>query len=179
MAPELCYWFAEAVESISRSRSIGGTLGSGMYSFLLDRRVMVPRSLYRRILGARFDELPEVLRRFHGTPGGGRARGTLQVKRAGGPLRNGLASLLGLPRTGTDVSVRLEVEIEGDRERWVRNFQGQRLETVQWARGDLLMESYGPTTFSSALVVEGSCLCYEFRRASSVRPPRGRPGGCG
>jgi hypothetical protein len=125
---------------------------------------MAPRSLYRRILGARFDALPEVLRRFHDAPGGGRARGMLQVKRAGGPLRDGLASLLRLPKTGTDVPVRLEVEIEGDRERWVRDFHGRPLETVQWARGDLLMESYGLTSFSSALVLEGSCLRYELRR---------------
>jgi Domain of unknown function (DUF4166) len=136
-----------------------------MHSSLLDRCVMAARSLYRRILGARFDALPEVLRRFHDTPGGGRARGTLQVERAAGPLRNALASLLRLPEAGTDVSIRLEVEVEGDRERWVRHLQGRRLETVQWAQGDLLIESYGPTAFSSALVVEGSCLRYEFRRA--------------
>src|SRR4029077_16791550 len=101
---------------------------------------MVPRSLYRRILGARFDSLPEVLRRFHDTPGGGRARGTLQVERAARRLRNALASRLGLPEPGTDVSIRLEVKDEGERERWIRHLQGRRLETVQWAQGDLLME---------------------------------------
>jgi hypothetical protein len=132
---------------------------------------MAARSLYRRLLGARFDALPEVLRRFHDAPGGGRARGTLQVERAAGPLRNALASFLGLPRTGTDALVRLEVEIEGDRERWVRHIQGRRLETVQWARGDLLMESYGPTAFASALVVEESGLRYEFRRAWVIGIP--------
>jgi len=132
---------------------------------------MAARSLYRRILGERFDALPEVLRRFHDAPGGGRASGTLQVERAAGPLRNALASLLGLPKTATDVPVRLEVEVEGDRERWVRHLQGRRMETVQWARGDLLMESYGPSSFSSALVVEGSRLCYEFRRAWVVGVP--------
>ena len=126
---------------------------------------MVPRSLYRRILGTRFDALPDVLRRFHDTPGGGRARGTLKVERAAGRLRNALASLLGLPKAGMGVPIRLEVEVEGDRERWVRHLQGRRLETVQWARGDLLMESFGPTAFSSELVVEGACLCYKFRRA--------------
>ncbi|MGC4015845.1 MAG: DUF4166 domain-containing protein [Luteolibacter sp.] len=126
---------------------------------------MAPPSLYQRILGTRFDALPEVLRRFHDTPGGGRAQGTLQIDRAAGPLRNALTSLLGLPRAGMDVPVRLEVEIEGDRELWVRHLQGRRLKTVQWMRGDLLMESYGLSTFSSVLIVEGSCIRYEFRRA--------------
>lgn len=135
---------------------------------------MPPQSLYRRILGARFEALPDVLRRFHDTPGGGRAHGTLQVERPEGRFRNALASLLGLPEAGRDVPVRLEVEVEGDRERWVRHLQGRRLETVQWARGGLLMERYGPTAFASALVIEGSCLRYEFRRAwvTGVRLPR-------
>ncbi len=132
---------------------------------------MTPRPLYRRVLGARFDALPEVLRRFHDAPGGGRARGTLRVERASGPLRNALASLLRLPKSGEHVSVMLEVAIEGDRERWVRHFEGRRLETVQWARGDLLMESFGPTAFSSALVVDESCLHYEFRRAWLIGIP--------
>jgi hypothetical protein len=57
------------------------------------------------------------------------------------------------------------VEVEGDRERWVRHLPGRRLETVQWARGDLLMEAVGPTSFSSALVVDGPCLRYVFGRA--------------
>jgi hypothetical protein len=122
-------------------------------------------SLYRRVLGPRFDALPEVLRRFHDAPGGGRARGTLRVERARGWLRNGLASLFRMPRDGTDVPVRLRVMIEGDRERWVRDFQGRRLESVQWAWGGLLMEKFGPVSFSCELVVDGPCLRYEFRRA--------------
>lgn len=132
---------------------------------------MVSASLYRRILGARYDELPEVLRRFHEAPGGGRARGTLRVERPPGRFRNALASLLGLPEAGNDVAVRLEVFVEGDRERWVRHIGGRRLVTVEWARGELLMEAIGPTSFSSALVVDGASLRYEFRRAWIVGVP--------
>jgi hypothetical protein len=55
--------------------------------------------------------------------------------------------------------------VEGDRERWTRDFDGHRVETVQWARGDLLMESIGLVHFSTALVLEGSRLKYGFRRA--------------
>ena len=122
-------------------------------------------SLYRQILGERFDALPEALRRFHDRPGGGRAYGKLQIQRASGLLRNALASILGLPRTGMDVPVRLVVRIDGDRERWERYLQGRCLVTVQWASGDLVLESLGPFTYSSELVVQGSCLRNEFRRA--------------
>jgi hypothetical protein len=132
------------------------------------------QSLYRRILGERFDLLPEVLRRFHDTPGGGRAHGTLQVERAGGWLSNTLASSLGLPEAGKNVSVVVQVKVEGDRERWVRHFADRRVETVQWMHGELLMESFGATTFSSVLTIEGSCLHYQFRRAwfAGIRLPR-------
>jgi hypothetical protein len=123
------------------------------------------QSLYRRVLGERFDSLPEVLRRFHDTPGGGRAHGTLEVERAGGWLRNAVATLLGLPEAGQDVSVRVEVKVEGERERWIRQFEGRRVETIQWAHGELLIESFGATAFSSALTIEGPCLHYKFRRA--------------
>ena len=112
--------------------------------------------LYRRVLGDdRFSALPGVLQRFHDAPTGGRARGTIDVTRGPGWLRNLVASLMGLPRSERDAPVVLEVRVEGERERWVRHLQGRRLVTVQWARGDLLMESFGPSFFSSKLEVEG------------------------
>jgi hypothetical protein len=65
---------------------------------------------------------------------------------------------------GTNVPVQLQVVVEGERERWIRDFPGHRLETVQWAAGDLLMEALGWTSFATALAVDGSRLRYEFRR---------------
>jgi len=122
-------------------------------------------SLYRRILGERFDALPAVLRRFHESSEGGRARGTFRVERAAGRLRNGLASLLGMPAAGTEVPVHLDVQVDGERERWIRDFRGHRVETVQWAEGDVLMEALGWISLSSTLVVDGSQLRYTFGRA--------------
>jgi hypothetical protein len=121
--------------------------------------------LYRRILGARFEVLPAVLRRFHDTGSGGRASGIFQVKRAPGRLRNAIAAVLRMPRAGDAVPVTLRVAVEGDRERWTRDFAGHRVETIQWARGDLLMEARGLVHFSTDLVLEGSRLTYRFRRA--------------
>jgi Domain of unknown function (DUF4166) len=123
------------------------------------------QSLYRRLLGDQLDTLPEVLRRFHDAPEGGRARATFQVERGAGRFRNAVASLLGMPRAGRDVPVRLEVRVDGDRERWVRHFPGRTVVTTQWAEGGLLIEAFGLTSFSSAVVVDRSSLCYEFRRA--------------
>jgi hypothetical protein len=126
---------------------------------------LAPAPLYRRILGERFDALPAVLRRFHDASEGGRARGTFRVERTAGRLRNGLASLLGMPRAGSEVPVQLHVVVDGVRERWIRDFHGHRVETVQWADGHVLMEALGWTSFSSTLVVDGSRLHYQFGRA--------------
>jgi len=122
-------------------------------------------SLFRRILGARFDELPGVLQRFHGSTTGGKARGTFLIERGKGWLRNAVASLFGMPKAGKDVPVRLEVVVEGERERWFRHFPGQRLSSLQWAEGGLLIESFGLGCFAFELVIDGSRLRHEFRQA--------------
>jgi hypothetical protein len=70
-----------------------------------------------------------------------------------------------MPRAGADVPVRLHVVVDGDRERWVRHFGRQRLSSIQWAQGALLLERRGLVSFSSGLVVRRSRLIYEFRRA--------------
>jgi Domain of unknown function (DUF4166) len=126
---------------------------------------MASLSLFRRILGARFDELPEVLQRFHGSTTGGQARGTFLVERGKGWLRNAVASLLGMPKAGKDVPVRLEVVVEGERERWFRHFPGQSLSSLQWAERGLLLESFGLGCFAFELVIDGPRLRHEFRRA--------------
>lgn len=121
--------------------------------------------LYRRVLGSRFDALPAVLQRFHDSPSGGRARGTLAVERGCGRLRNVVASLWRLPRSGSEVPVYLEVLVDGEKERWLRHFPDHCLRSTQWTRDGLVIESFGAGSFSSELVIDGSCLRYEFRRA--------------
>ncbi len=125
---------------------------------------MASPSLYRRVLGPRFDALPAVLQRFHDAPRGGKARGTFRVERGAGPVRNGLAALWRMPPAGDDVPVRLEVVVDGQREHWRRHFREHCLASIQWAEGDLLMESFGAGSFVSAVVIDGSCLRYDVRR---------------
>jgi hypothetical protein len=122
-------------------------------------------SLYRRLLGSRFDELPGALRRFHDASGGGRARGVLEVERGRGPIRNVVASLMGFPRAGVNLPVVLEVTVQGDRERWCRRFPKKTVTSMQWDRDQLLIERFGPYSFSCSLKLEGADMVYEFRQA--------------
>jgi hypothetical protein len=45
---------------------------------------------------------------------------------------------------------------EAGHERWVRDFGGHRLESVQWAAGGLLLESLGPVRLASISTVPSS-----------------------
>lgn len=122
--------------------------------------------LYRRILGDRFDELPPVLRRFHDSPDGGQAFGELEVTGRGGRFRNLIARLMGLPPPASRVPVELKVTVEGSRERWSRRFGSQLMETVQWARDGLLVESAGPVRFAFQIEIENQVLHFRCARVS-------------
>jgi Domain of unknown function (DUF4166) len=121
--------------------------------------------LYRRLLGDAFDRLPPVWRRFHDSPTGGSGSGTFRVTRGKGRLANLLANLGGLPRAGDAVPVRLRVVVEGERERWVREFPACRMETVQWARDGLLVEAVGPVRLGLRVQPEGEVLRFDVVRA--------------
>jgi Domain of unknown function (DUF4166) len=121
--------------------------------------------LYRRVLGERFGQLPAVWRRFHEAATGGRGSGTFRVTRGRGWLRNLLADLGGLPRAGDNLPVRLEVRIDGARERWLRNFPDRTLDSLQWTERGLMLEAMGPLRLGFRLAVDGNALRYELVRA--------------
>lgn len=133
------------------------------------------KSLYRRILGDQFDALPPALRRFHDEPNGGKATAVFRVERGRGWLRNFVASVMRLPKASANAPVTLQVNVEGDRERWIRHIDGQRVETRQWADQGLLIEAFGPSTFSCALRVDGERLIYDFKRAWFLGIPMPKP----
>lgn len=121
--------------------------------------------LYQRVLGHAFAQQPKPLQRFHSAPGGGTADGTLRVRHGKGRPRKLLAALLRLPPEGERVPLRLRVVVEGERERWFRDFGGVRLETVQWAWGDLLVEAFGPLRCGFRLTAQQAALNFTVERA--------------
>jgi len=105
---------------------------------------MTSSTLYQRLLGNDFDKLPNILRQFHSQPQGGCATGRVTVERNAGWLRGAAANLLQLPAAGDDMNLRLQVIPRDNTERWIRYFNQQRLETVQWQEGEFLIEKAGP-----------------------------------
>lgn len=122
-------------------------------------------ALYRRLLGDDFDRLPPTLRDFHDVVGERRFKASFRITRSRGWLCRFVCWLGGLPSAGENVPLRLRVVAEGKRERWVREFGGHRLESVQWAERGLLVESLGLVRLAFRLVVEGPALRLETVKA--------------
>lgn len=117
--------------------------------------------LYPQLLNGDFEKLPQVLRDFHTTPGGGRASGTAVVRRTTGWL----AGLIGFPRSGDDIPLELQVIASDDREIWIRSFDGVPLRTVQRRDGDLMLETAGPIRIAFRLLADTQGMRFESMRA--------------
>jgi hypothetical protein len=131
-------------------------------------------SLYRRLLGPSFDTLPASLRDFHDVESEWHGHSLFTVTRAPGLLRGLVANLGGLPRSG-QVPMRLTLRAEGPRERWIRHFGSQRLESVQWTENGLLLEQFGSLRFGFRLLVEPPALRLKHERTWVLGVPFPRP----
>ena len=122
-----------------------------------------PRNtLYQRVLGENFAQLPPVLRAFHALPQGGQARGFVKVQHGCGWLRRVLARLLRLPPQGERVEVRLQVQTKNEGEIWLRHFDGVPVQTLQWQRDNYLIEKAGPLCFAFYVSANENELRFNF-----------------
>jgi Domain of unknown function (DUF4166) len=115
-------------------------------------------SLYRRILGPAFDTLPPALQQFHDVETEWKGHARFRITRGRGWLRNLAASAGDLPRAGEDVPLKLRVVRERDGERWIREFGGKRMESVQRHWNGLMVETVGTVTLGFQLVAEPPAL---------------------
>jgi len=123
--------------------------------------------LYPQILGPDFQKLPRALREFHSSPSGGSATGTVTVRHS----NRWLARLVGFPRAGEQIPLRLNVAASGDGEVWTRHFDGVPLRSKQYRDGDLLMEEVGPLRIFFRLLADASGMRFESLRARVWRIP--------
>jgi hypothetical protein len=122
--------------------------------------------LYRRVLGAAWDTLPDEVRAMH--DGVKSARGVASVERGGNFLARMVAATFRLPEAGTDMPVSVKFEIENGCETWRRNFAGREFVSVQREGAGrtawLIEESFGPVMVALAVVLEGERLQLIVRR---------------
>lgn len=130
--------------------------------------------LYRRLLGARFDELPAQVAELHDVTGLSVWAGRADVERGRSLASRSVASLFGLPPAGRDQPLRVRFEPVDGREIWSRTFGSAVFRSVQYERGGLLRERVGPSTFIFALdtSTEGMALKLKGARFLGVPLPR-------
>lgn len=125
-------------------------------------------SLYERLLGDDFQVLPESLRSFHRHPT--TRKGTLLVTRPRGRFRNFIADRMKLPPAG-QAKICVDVQVEGDKEIWRRDFDGYALVTSQWQAGPLMIEEAGPMRFGLEVRQVGKGMTFRQKRAWFARVP--------
>lgn len=132
-------------------------------------------SLFRYVLGNRFDELPAPLRAMLAGTERRWYRGTASVTR-GSNIRSRLLGLaMGLPGKATDAPFSLEVVPGVRREVWVRHFARRRLRTTMRPGGRAgrgrIVERVGAVALTLELSVEGGELVYRTLSARLLGIP--------
>lgn len=131
--------------------------------------------LYRRLLGDAYGSLSAPIQVLHDLNGEMSAEGTATVTRGAGLLARLMAALIGFPRAGDNMPVRVDFKNENGRERWTRTFAGRSFHSTQEAgRGRfqwLLCERFGPVNAGMALVVDEGRLRLIVRRWSVLGIP--------
>jgi len=139
------------------------------------RQDMPGASLYQRVLGEAYSQLPAAVQALH-APGAARCwKGRARVQRGRGLLSRLLGVVFGFPAAGEQVPVSVAFAPEAGGERWTRTFAGRCFSSLQTeGRGRneaLLVERFGAVSVALAIVVDGSRLQLVPRRWSLMGIP--------
>ncbi len=123
--------------------------------------------LYRRILGTDFDRMPAPVRAVHDFNGRYVGEGTTTVER-GNLVARSIASLLGMPQSGCERPVRIEIEATTKGELLSRFYPDCTLRTFQTCetkKGQTLLgERFGPFRLELALAAHEDGLDFRLVR---------------
>jgi Domain of unknown function (DUF4166)/Saccharopine dehydrogenase NADP binding domain len=107
-------------------------------------QTLVP--LYKRIMGARFDQLPQPVRALHDLCGAAAASGEAEVIRGSSPLAKLICALMGFPPTG-QYPLTVYFEVEKGVEQWTRHFGRHCFASALSEANGQLVERFGPMRF--------------------------------
>lgn len=127
--------------------------------------------IYPKAMGAAFETLPELLRRFHGAPGTHRYAGRVHVSH-GSNLTRVVARTGGMPWQSGEMPFAFRVIRDGDQEIWERDFGGHITRSRQWFHGPgLVAEKVGASTFLMAPEVRAGALHIPITRITGFGVP--------
>ena len=87
--------------------------------------------LYRRVLGEAWEKLPSTLQAMHASLAGQTASGEASVERGRNRLAQMVADIMGFPKEGERIAVRVRFETIANGEIWHRDFAGRKFHSVQ------------------------------------------------
>jgi hypothetical protein len=122
--------------------------------------------LYAQLLGTRWPELADAVRRLHASAATVCAAGTFRICHGSNRLARFVAWLTGLPAACDAADMRLVVTPTGAGEQWNRSFNGRPLVTTQFSRTGILVEQVGMTELCFQLDVVDGSLHYQSDRAA-------------
>lgn len=129
------------------------------------------RGLFQRVLGdGAFDTLPPMVKVLHSRAGRQRYRGEVEVSRGKHPLARLFAWATRLPPAGKG-GVDVEIDADGDCERWTRHIGGHAMSSRLWSQDGLLCEKLGLVRFGFRLTVEENILVWRVVRVHALGLP--------
>ncbi len=131
--------------------------------------------LYQRILGAAFSRLPAPLQILHTVVDRMRFAGRARIEVGSHPVASLVRWLMRFPAAADDTEVEVTMQVESQRERWVRRFGSLRFESVlrlpESAAHGAFIERFGPFSFDVQLVADEAGITMPVRRARCLGLP--------
>ena len=123
-------------------------------------------TLFQRVLGERWQDLPASVRRLHSVQDLESFSGKARVVRGSGGLARGAAWLFNLPPAGEDLPLTVTKERMGEGEIWQRSFAGRRFRSglSPSRRAFCIKERFGAVSFELQLSVDGGSLRFPVCR---------------
>lgn len=128
-------------------------------------------SLFRRLIGDRFEALPIQLRAIHDGAALRTYAGQCRVERGTGFLSRVCGAIASLPPAADAVPIRVSIESHPRGETWNRDFGGKTMRSTMRGRGGLLEERLGPTVFRFALIAESDAIDWRLAGVRSLGIP--------
>lgn len=115
-------------------------------------------SVYEKVLGDNFKQLPPGLAMFHSLAGVYNFKGHAKVVGASNVAARIIAKILGLPTRSREVEVNFILTADSNVESWVREFSEQTMHSTLCAESGFIIERLGPVILRSTLTLRGESL---------------------
>jgi hypothetical protein len=132
---------------------------------------MTAESLFPSRLGSDFVHLDPKLQWVHS---GDRRdlRGAVTVQRGTSVIAKILSLLTSLPPALENAPIRIQIDVEDDKERWTRTYAGKhRMTSLLFSNGSCLVEQLGPASLSFRLVERAAGIDWRLDHVSMIGIP--------